>query len=73
MKVLCKKGSNNLYSSLANVTKNKFYEIIDIRRWNNGYTQYLIKDDYGNENWFSKSRFSNRKEKLEQINEKSGL
>lgn len=62
MKLLCINTKN------INLTYNIYYYIIKIRKWNNGYVQYLVKDDNGFENWFSKRRFSNRKEKIEALN-----
>jgi len=54
--------------SANNLIENKIYEILDTRKWDNGYVQYLIKlDKY--ESWFSSKRFSNRKDKLKKLNE----
>ena len=66
MKVLYKNKINN---NMPNLTIDKYYEIVDIRKWNNEVVQYLIMDDCGYRNWFSASRFNNRKEKLNKINE----
>jgi len=51
------------------LTINKFYDVIDTRRWNNGAIQYLIIDNKGEYNWFSEKRFNNRRKKLQKINE----
>jgi len=67
MKLLCSRETTN-YSNSGHLIKNKFYELLDTRIWDNDYVQYLIEDEFGIKNWFSASRFSNRKEKLEQIN-----
>jgi hypothetical protein len=45
-----------------NLTIDKIYNVINIRRWNNGAVQYLIEDDTEHTNWYSKKRFNNRKE-----------
>jgi hypothetical protein len=57
-----------LNSKNCKLTRKKKYKIISTRIWNNGYVQYLIEDNDGNQNWFSKKRFTNRKEKLIEIN-----
>lgn len=72
MKVLCDKETNN-YSNSGHLIKNKFYELLDTRVWNTGYVQYLIEDEFGTKNWYSKTRFSTRKEKLEKINKLNEL
>lgn len=67
MDVICLDNHNTGHC----LTKNKKYSIIKTRRWNNGYVQYLIQNDKGDECWFSIKRFSNRKEKLIEINKVS--
>lgn len=65
MMVLCIDNDRigNIYLTLY-----KKYDIIETRKWSNGYTQYLIKNDIDHENWYSKSRFSNRIDKLKKLN-----
>ena len=59
--------TNKININKPNLTINKFYDVVDTRRWSNGATQYFIMDNKGEYNWFSKKRFNNRKEKLQKI------
>ena len=63
------KYTNSINNAHLNLTIDKFYTILDTRIWSNGYVQYLIHDDLGYDSWYSKTRFNNRKEKLQKINE----